>query len=148
MCTGFNNCQFVITQTKKFGIAKLPKTFHKNREKKCERKKNKELRSFENRNKNTNFRYCGRKKALSIGKFNANAKGGQGDLTLYLGSLKYVFLEHRVRPKKPTRMQKSIITSNPINLIKVAYISSILKFLNTKSFVVSNTKFNIQCLNL
>ena len=34
LCTDFNDCKFVIAQTIKFGIAKVPKTFYKNTEKK------------------------------------------------------------------------------------------------------------------
>ena len=39
LCTGFNDCKFVITPTVKFGIAKQPKTFYKNTEKKFKCKK-------------------------------------------------------------------------------------------------------------
>ena len=39
LCTDFNGCKFVITQTMKFDIAKVPITFYKNTEKKFKRKK-------------------------------------------------------------------------------------------------------------
>ena len=35
--TAFNDCKFVITPSMKFGIAKLPKIFYKNPEKKFKR---------------------------------------------------------------------------------------------------------------
>ena len=56
-----------ITQTMKFGIAKLPKTFYKNTEKKFKRKKNnsKELSSIKDRKVNTNFCYGGRKSFIT-----------------------------------------------------------------------------------
>ena len=86
-------------------------------------------------------------KVLSLGKFSAIATGG---LTLHLGLQKIRFLEHHVRSRKPTMMQNVIIAFNPTNLIKVTYISSILKFLHTENLVVqvSNTKLNIQSLHL
>ena len=89
-------------------------------------------------------------KVLLFGKFSAVATGGQGGLTLHLGLLKIHFLEHHVRSRKPIMMQKRIITFNPKYLIKVTYISSILKLLNTESLVVqlSNTRFYIQSLHL
>ena len=88
-------------------------------------------------------------KALSLGKFKAIATRDQRGLTLHLDLLKYDFSEHHVRSAKPTMMQKVIITLNPTNLIKVTYISSILKFLKIESLVVqvSNNKFNIQSLH-
>ena len=71
-------------------------------------------------------------------------------LTIYLGLLEICFLEHHVRSRKPTMLQKGIITFNPTYLIKVTHISSILNFLNTESLVVqvSNTRFNILSLHL
>ena len=39
LCTDFNDCKFVITQTMKFGIAKVPKTFYKNTKKSLNAKK-------------------------------------------------------------------------------------------------------------
>ena len=75
-------------------------------------------------------------KVLSLGKFNATATEGQGGFILHLGSLKSFFLELNVRPRKLTMMQKVIITFNSTYLIKVTYISSILKLLNTKSLEV------------
>ena len=73
-----------------------------------------------------------------------------GGLTLNLGLLKVRFLENHVRSRKPTMMQKGIIIFNPTYLIKVTYINSILKFLNTECLVVqvSNTRFSIQSLHL
>ena len=64
--------------------------------------------------------------------------------------LKTLVLEHHVATKKPTMMQKEIITFSPTYFAKVTYIKIILKFLNTESLVVqlSNTRFNIQSLHL
>ena len=47
-------------------------------------------------------------------------------------------------------IQNEIITLNPTYLIKVTYISNILKFLNTENLLVqvSNNKLNIQSLHL
>ena len=89
-------------------------------------------------------------KVLSLGKFGASLWGGQGGLALHFGSQKIIFLEHHAMLSKPKMMQKGIITFHLIYLTKVTYISSILKFLNTKSLVVkvSNTRFNIQSLHL
>ena len=60
LCIGFNNCKFIITQTMKFGIAKLPKTFYKNTEKSLYAKKNneKDLSSFQNRKVPVNTKFC------------------------------------------------------------------------------------------
>ena len=49
---------------------------------------------------------------------------------------KILFLEYHVTTRKPTMTQKGIITFNPTYLTKVAYISSMLKFLNTESLMV------------
>ena len=89
-------------------------------------------------------------KIFLLGKFIAVATEGQWGLTLHLGLLKMRFLEHHVRSRKPTMLQKGIITFNPTYLIKVTYISSILNFLNTESLAVqvSSTWFNIQSLHL
>ena len=59
-------------------------------------------------------------------------------------------LENRATARKPTMMQKEIITFNPIYLTKLNSISSILNFLNTESLVaqVSKTRFNIQSVQL
>ena len=56
---------------------------------------------------------------------------------------KILFLEYHVTTRQPTMTQKGIITFSPTYLTKVAYISSILKFLNTDSLEV---KFQIQAL--
>ena len=63
LCTDFNDCKYVITQTMKLGIAKLPKTFYKNTKKNFKRQKNnKELfSSFKDRKVNANFCYGERK---------------------------------------------------------------------------------------
>ena len=60
------------------------------------------------------------------------------------------FLKHHVTTRKLTMMQKGITTFNPTDLIKITYISGILKFLNTESLVVqvSNARLNIQSLHL
>ena len=134
----------------KFGIAKLPKTFYKNTKKKLRRKKNnKELASFEDRNINTNFCYSGRK---SFGTWQVQCHCYRGPGGPYPPSslTKIRFLEHHVRSRKLTMMQKGIITFNLIYLIKVTFISSILKFSKTESLVVqvSNTTFSIQSLHL
>ena len=44
LCSGFNDCKFVITPTVKFGIAKQPKTLYKNTEKKFKCKKKQQQR--------------------------------------------------------------------------------------------------------
>ena len=136
----------------KFGRAKLPKIFHKNAEKKFKRKKNnnKELSSFENGKVNANFCYGG-EKVFSLGKFSAVATECQGRPYPPSWFTKNTFfLEHRVRPRKPTMLQKKTITFNPTYLIKVTHISCILKPLNTESLVfqVLNIRFNIQSLHL
>ena len=41
---GFNDCKLVIIPTMKFGIAKLPKTFYKNKKKAYTPKKKKQTR--------------------------------------------------------------------------------------------------------
>ena len=72
ICSGFNDCKFVIAPSMKFGIAKLPNTFCKTTKKKLKRKKNnnKELSSIEDRKVNTNLCYDGRKRfRLLFGKF-------------------------------------------------------------------------------
>ena len=65
---------------------------------------------------------------------------------------KILFLENHATTRKPTLMQKRVITFTATYLTKVIYISSILKFLNTESLVVavqvSNTRFNIQSSHL
>ena len=149
LCTGFNDCKFIITQTMKYSVAQVPKIFYKNTEKKFKRKKNnyKELSSFEDRKVNANF-CSGGKKGFVTWQIQCRCYGGQGGLFLYLGLLKLRFLEHHARSIKPTKMQKGIITFNPTNLIKVTYISSILKFLNTERLVVQFSNFNIQSLHL
>ena len=135
----------------KFGPVKLPKTFYKNTEKSLNAKKNnnKELSLFEDRNVNTNFCYSGRK-SFATWQVQCHCYGGPWRPYPPSWVTKIRFLEHHVRSKKPTMMQKVIITFNPVYLIKVIYISSTLKFLNTESIVVqvSNTKFNIQSLHL
>ena len=90
-----------------------------------------------------------KEKVLSLGKFSAVATGDQGNLTLHLGLLKIRFVEHHVRSRIPTMMQKVVITFNPTYWIKVTDISRIFTFL-TESLVVqvSNTRFNIQDLHL
>ena len=112
---------------------------------------NKELSSFENRKVNTNFCYGGRK-SYFLWQIQRHCYGMQrgGGLTLHLGLLKMRFLEHRVRSRKPTMLQKGIITFNPTYWIKVTHISCILTFLNTESLVfqVLNIRFNIQSLHL
>ena len=74
--------------------------------------------------------------------------GAPGGLALPFWVTKNTFLEYHATTRKPTMMQKEIITFNPTYLTKVTNITSILKFLNTESLVaqVSNTKFNIQNL--
>ena len=113
----------------KFGTAELPKTFYKNTEKSLNAKKknNKELSSFEDRKVNTNFCY-GQRKSFVTWQIQCRCCGGQGGLTFHFGLLKLRFLEHHVRSKKPTMMQKGIITFNSTYLIKVIYISSIKVF--------------------
>ena len=70
--------------------------------------------------------------------------------SLRFGLQKKFFLEHHATTRKPKMMQKGIITFYPSYSTTVTYISSILKFLNTKSLVVqvSNTRFYIQRLHL
>ena len=88
-------------------------------------------------------------KVFSLGKLIAVDTGGQGGLTLHLGLLKILALERHVKSKRPTMLQKGIITFNPI-YVKVTHISSILNFSNTQSLVVqvSNIRFNNQSLHL
>ena len=62
-------------------------------------------------------------------------RGARRTFAPYFGLIKIHVLEHHVATKQPTMMQKRIITFNPIYLTKVTYCSSILKFLNTESFV-------------
>ena len=146
LCTGFNDCKFVITPTVKFCIAKQPKTFYKNTEEKFKcKKKNKEFSSFENRKVHTNFCYGGRKSFVTW-QIQYHCYGGPYPPSWFT---KNMFLEHHVRSRKSTMVQNVIITFNPTYLIKITYISSILKFLNTENLLVqvSNTKLNIQSLH-
>ena len=87
-------------------------------------------------------------RVLSFGKFSAFAVGHQGGLAPHFGLQKLLVLELHTTTRKPTMMQKGIITINPTCLTKVTFIGSISKVLNTKSLVVlsSNTRFNIQSL--
>ena len=62
--------------------------------------------------------------------------GGQGGLVPLFALQKILFLEHYATIRKPKMMQKGIITFFPTYLTKVTDITSILKFLNTKSLVV------------
>ena len=131
----------------KFGIAKLPKSFYKNTEKKFKCKKTTTNNYAQLRiEKYIQIFVRMEEKVLSLGKFSAVVTGGQKGLTLYLGLLKIHFWEHHVRSRKPTMLQKGTITFNPTYLIKVTHISNILKFLNTESLViqVSSTRFIIQ----
>ena len=131
LCTRFNDCKFVITPTVKLGIAKQLKTFYKNTEKKfkCKKKQKKTKNYAHSRiEKYIQIFVTVEEKVLSLGKFRVIATGGQGGLTLHLGLQKIRFLEHHIRSRKPTMMQNIIITFNPTYLIKVTYISSILKF--------------------
>ena len=88
-------------------------------------------------------------KVLSLDKVSTITMGGRGPCPP-LWFTKKTFLEHHVTTKKPTMMQKGIITFSPTYLPKVTYSSSILKFLNTKIIVIQvfNTRFNIQSLQL
>ena len=135
----------------KFGSAKLPKTFTTIPHKNFKRKKNssnKELSLIENRKVNTNLCCDGRKNFVTR-KIQCRRYVGP-ESRPHFGSLKILILEHHVTTRKPTMMQKGIITFNPTYLTEVTNISSTLKLLNTESLVVqvSNTRFNIQCLHL
>ena len=59
------------------------------------------------------------------------------------------FFENHATTRKPTMMQKEIITFNPTYLTKLNSISSTLNFLNTESLVAqaSKTRFNIQSVH-
>ena len=137
----------------KFGRAKLPKTFYKIPKKSFKRKKknNKESNSIEDRKVNSLQIFVTiEQKVLSLGKFGVVGTRDQRGLALHFGLQKIFFLEHHATARKPKMMQKGIVTFHPTNLTKVTYISSILKFLNTKRLEVkvSNTRFNIQSLHL
>ena len=94
-----------------FGIAKLPKSFYKNTEKNFKREKsnNKELRSFKDRKVNTNLCYSGR---ISFVTWQVQCHCCGGPRGPYPPSwcTKIVFLEHHVRSRKLTMMQKVTIT--------------------------------------
>ena len=136
----------------KFGIVKLPKTFCKNTEKKYKRKKsnNKELSSFEDRNVNTNFCYCGRKSFVTL-QAQCHCCGEPERPYHLCWFTKIRFFGTSCKVKKTDSDAKS---NNNVQyylyLIKVTYISSKLKFLNPERVVVqvSNTKLNIQSLHL
>ena len=80
----------------KFGIAKLPKTFYKNTERKFKRKKsnnnNKALSSIENRKVNTNPSYDGRKSFVTW-QIQCRHYWRLGRPCLFLVLLKYVFCD-------------------------------------------------------
>ena len=108
----------------KFGTAKLPKTFYKNTKKKFKRKK-KKISSFGDGNVTTNFCNSGRKSYV-IWLVQCRCYWEPGRPYPPSWFTKICFLEHHVRPRKPTMMQKVIITFNPICLIKVTFIGSII----------------------
>ena len=60
-------------------------------------------------------------KVLSLGKVSAVATGG---LAAHFGLLKILFFEHQLTTRKPTMIQKGIITLNPIYVTKVTYTCS------------------------
>ena len=150
LCTGFNDCKFVITPTGNLASPNSEKHSTKIPKKSLNAKNsNKELSSFEDRKVHTNFCYGGRKSFVTW-QIQCHCSGGAGGPNPHLGLQKIRFFEHHVRSRKPTMMQNVVVTFNPTYLIKVTYISSILKFLNTVNLVVqvSNTKLNIQSLHL
>ena len=113
-------------------VAKLPKTFYKNIDKKVQTQKNnnnKELSSVKDRNVNNKSLLRWKKKFVTC-QIQCRRYGG---LALYFGLLKILFLQHHATIRKPTMMQKGLITFNPTYLTKVTYISSFLKFLNSES---------------
>ena len=89
----------------KFGIAKLPKTFHKNTEKR-RNNDNYELSAFEDRKVITNLCYTMEEKVLSLGKFSAVATGSKGAL-LPFWFTKNAFFETSCNDKKTDDDAKS-----------------------------------------
>ena len=100
--------------------------------KNVKRKNNEKVSTIKDRKVNTNVCYKGRKSFVT---WQIQCRHYGGPCTPHFGLLKIHFLERHVMTRKPTMMQKGIITFNPTYLTKVAYIGSILKFLNTKSLV-------------
>ena len=110
VCNVSNDCKFLITPTMNFGIAKLPKTFYKKTPPKKKKKlnakeNNKELSSIEDRKVHTNLCVDSRKSFVTW-QIQCRRYGGPGEGHLPFWWTKKLFLEHHVKTRKPTMIQK------------------------------------------